>query len=172
MLFPSLFSGGVDLSETGLISATVEGGAGGADSAFTIYSTTARTNVAYRVIGVIRSTQTTAGTWATTPSLIQGAGGNALVAMSSMGYGQTWQGVTRNNGTTYYNTTGKPITAYVTFAGNGTVGTLIPTINGLALSGVNATNAQVAGYTFIIPPMASYVFTFSNANNIAVQELR
>lgn len=68
----------MNLSETGVISTTAEGGAGGADSATVIYSTTARTNVAYRVIGVLRSTQATAGTWATAPSLIQGVGGQYL----------------------------------------------------------------------------------------------
>jgi hypothetical protein len=70
---------GVDLSETGLISTTAEGGAGAADSGTVAYSTTARTNVAYRVIGYIESTQATAGTWATAPSTIQGAGGQALI---------------------------------------------------------------------------------------------
>jgi hypothetical protein len=68
-------AGGTDLSETNLISTTAEGGAGAADSATVVYSTTARTNLAYRVIGIIRSTQATAGTWVTAPSLIQGSGG-------------------------------------------------------------------------------------------------
>jgi len=100
-------SGGVQLDETNLVTTTAEGGAGAADSASTVYSTTARTSLAYRVLGIIRSTQTTAGTWATALSLIQGTGGNALTAMSSLGYGQTWQNVTgsRAAGTTYYNTT-------------------------------------------------------------------
>jgi hypothetical protein len=77
-------TGGNDLSETGLISTTAEGGAGAADSASVIYSTTARSNVAYRVVGYIESTQTTAGTWATTPSTIQGQGGNALTGLPRM----------------------------------------------------------------------------------------
>ena len=102
-------AGGNDLTETGVITTTAEGGAGAADSASTVYSTTARTGVAYRVVGYIESTQATAGTWATAPSTIQGCGGQALTAMSSLGYGQTWQTVTRSLGTTYYNTTGKPI---------------------------------------------------------------
>lgn len=67
-------SSGLDLSEIGVISTTAEGGAGGADSISTIYSTTARSNVAYRLIGIIESTQTTAGTWATSPSAIYSAG--------------------------------------------------------------------------------------------------
>lgn len=104
-------AGGVDLSETGLISTTAEGGAGAADSISTIYSTTARTNVAYRVIGIVRSTQATAGTWATAPSLIQGAGGQAAFTGKSMvrvntanGYGSTntrirrFSGVVTNQG--------------------------------------------------------------------------
>jgi len=77
-------SGGVDLFETGLISTTAEGGAGGADSATVIYSTTSRSNVAYRVLGYIESTQATAGTWATAPSTIQGQGGNALTGLPRM----------------------------------------------------------------------------------------
>jgi hypothetical protein len=56
------------LGESDLISTTAEGGAGGADSATVLYSTTARANVAYRNICNITSTQATAGTWITTPS--------------------------------------------------------------------------------------------------------
>lgn len=70
-------SSGDVFDESALISTTAEGGAGGADSASVAYSTTARTNVAFRVIGFIDSTQTTAGTWATAPTKIQGFGGNA-----------------------------------------------------------------------------------------------
>lgn len=43
---------------------TAEGGAGAADSNRVMYSTTARTGVAVRLIGRIKSTQATAGTWA------------------------------------------------------------------------------------------------------------
>lgn len=109
-------SGGNQLDETNLITTVAEGGAGGADSANVIYSTTARTNVPYRVVGYVESTQATAGTWVTSPSTIQGYGGQALAALSSLGYGQTWQNVTssRANATTYYNTTGKPILVSIT----------------------------------------------------------
>ena len=67
-------AGGLRLDGQNLITTVAEGGAGAADSISTIYSTTARTGVAYRVVGFIRSTQTTAGTWAQTPTLVQGAG--------------------------------------------------------------------------------------------------
>lgn len=51
-------------------STTAEGGAGAADSRTVLYSTTARTDKAIRLIGRVRSTQATAGTWATAPSEI------------------------------------------------------------------------------------------------------
>jgi len=50
------------------ISTTAEGGAGAADSGTVIYSTTARSNVNFRLIGTLDNTQTTAGTWASAGS--------------------------------------------------------------------------------------------------------
>jgi hypothetical protein len=55
-------------NENNLVSTTAEGGAGAADSAATLYSTAARSNVACRLIGQLVSTQTTAGTWAAVPT--------------------------------------------------------------------------------------------------------
>jgi len=152
-------SGSNDLTETGVISTTAEGGAGAADSASVIYSATARTNVAYRVVGYVESTQATAGTWVTAPSTIQGYGGQALASMSSIGYGQTWQTVTRTVGTTYYNTTGKPIaiayTAATSIAGSIftiTVGTE-PAIYGPTRDTIVGNN----NITAIVQPGKSYV---------------
>jgi hypothetical protein len=51
-------------------SSTAEGGSGGADTSTVLYSTTSRSNVAIRLIGTITSTQTVAGTWASSPSII------------------------------------------------------------------------------------------------------
>ena len=156
-------SGGNNLDETTLISTTAEGGAGAADSASTIYSTTARSNVAFRVVGAIISTQATAGTWATAPSTIQGTGGQAFTSLQSIGYGQTWQTVTgsRTSGTTYYNTTGKPITLTVwgnpSNGGNG----VTAVVNGVTV-GVSA-NGNTGGVpstiTVVVPPSASYSVT-------------
>jgi hypothetical protein len=44
------------------------------DSSADIYSTSARTNVSLRLIGIVGNTQTTAGAWATAPSYITGQG--------------------------------------------------------------------------------------------------
>jgi hypothetical protein len=152
-------SGGNDLTETGLISTTAEGGSGTADSASVIYSNTARTNVAYRVVGYVESTQATAGTWASTPSTVQGYGGQALASMSSLGYSQTWQNLTgsRAVNTTYYNTTGKPISVNILITNIGTTG-------GIAVNGVTCSYAlNVANnnnlVTAIVPVGASYILT-------------
>jgi hypothetical protein len=161
-------AGGTDLTETGLISTTAEGGAGAADSASVVYSTTARTNVAYRVVGYIESTQATAGTWATTPSTIQGCGGQALTAMSSLGYGQTWQTVTRNSGTTYYNTTGRSITL-VAQPGGGLTCTF--TIGGYSFPLYTQAGGSNPFFTAIIPPNVAYSYVQSSANALC-SELR
>ena len=49
-----------------------------ASSAVTTYSTTARTGVYCRVVGVLESTQTTAGTWASLPTIQSGGAWNPL----------------------------------------------------------------------------------------------
>lgn len=156
-------SGGNQLDETTLITTTAEGGAGAADSANVIYSTTARTSVAYRVIGYIESTQATAGTWATAPSTIQGYGGQALNAMSSIGYSQTWQTVTRTSGTTYYNTTGKPIMISVVCSAHTTNQNTNLVVNGITVgnAGWNSLSggSVPATITSIIPPGGTYVIT-------------
>lgn len=85
------------LDESTLISTTAEGGAGGADTAGTIYSTSARSNVAFRVVGYIECTQATAGTWATAPSKIQGAGG--LLGPLDGGRSELFAAVTLTNQT-------------------------------------------------------------------------
>lgn len=58
----------VDLGN--VVTTTAEGGAGAADSRTGLYSTTARSGVAARLIARMTANQATAGTWATTPTLI------------------------------------------------------------------------------------------------------
>ena len=160
-------AGGNNLDETTLISTTAISTASDLDDV--VYSTTARTSLPFRVVGYVESTQATAGTWATAPSTIQGQGGQALAAMSSLGYGQTWQELTasRGAGTTYYNTTGKPImvSIYETANSPQTI-----TVNGVIVArGQYYTSSAVSGQlSTIVPPSASYVV--SNMSNWA--ELR
>jgi hypothetical protein len=68
------------------VSTTAEGGAGAADSLTAIYSTAARTDLPVRWIGRLKSSQATAGTWATAISEISLApfkGVSANVQLSS-----------------------------------------------------------------------------------------
>jgi hypothetical protein len=153
-------AGGNDLTETGLISTTAISAA--ATSASVVYSTTARTSVAYRLLGYIESTQATAGTWATAPSTVQGVGGQALTAMSSLGYGQTWQNVTASRvaETIYYNTTGKPICISLALLTNNINSFSVLYINGVFVGehGGNIlapVRSQIYG---VIPVGASYQF--------------
>lgn len=57
--------------QSGIVSTTAEGGAGAADSATVMYSTTARTNVPFRALAKVTAPQTTAGTWAAVPTSCQ-----------------------------------------------------------------------------------------------------
>lgn len=66
-----------------LINTTAEGGVGAADSATVFYSTSARTSVAFRVVGYIYSTQATAGAWASAPSNVNNDGANKVQALTS-----------------------------------------------------------------------------------------
>lgn len=165
-------AGGANLDETGVINTTAI--AAGANS-LTVYSQTARTGVPYRIVGFVDSTQATAGTWATAPSAVQGIGGQALAAMSSIGYGQTWQDVTgsRASGTTYYNTTGKPIAISIR------IGITATSTNYLAVNGVtiaqnsgNGTGSGVAQIVAIVPPGGNYLYTAGGGSVIAWNELR
>lgn len=172
-------AGGVQLDETNLISPTTISAA--ATSASVIYSASAvAANSPYRVVGFVDSTQAVAGTWASAATQVQGCGGQALAALSSLGYGQTWQVVTRAGGTTYYNVTGKPIELYVdaTTSGNNTTGAVSISINGGASIAFARGGGVAVGQTFVcgrilIPPFASYVVTYSNiAGGPLAYELR
>jgi hypothetical protein len=157
-------AGGNDLTETGLISTTAISAA--ATSSSVVYSTTARTSVAYRVLGYVESTQATAGTWATAPSTIQGVGGQALAALHSFGYGQTVTTPVRSLATTYYNTTGRPlfVTAQSVSAASPQ---LILTVNGVQVfnSAINTATSSIACVAGMVPVGGSYIITGSVALN-------
>ena len=61
-----------------LITTIAEGGVGAADSGSAFYSSSARTSVAFDVVGYVYSTQATAGTWASAPSIVSGNGANKV----------------------------------------------------------------------------------------------
>ncbi|ABC76443.1 hypothetical protein [Syntrophus aciditrophicus] len=151
--------GSVNLDETTLLSTTAISDA--ADSAAVVYSTNAITNSPFRVVGFINITEATAGAWATAPTLVQGHGGQAMAAMQSLGYGQTWQNVTasRSVNTTYYNTTSRPIMLSVTSSGGSPTLTMELYINGELMQRPSVSGTGVTTQMFvsaIIPSGASY----------------
>jgi hypothetical protein len=96
---------------------------------------------------------------------------------SGIGTGQTWQAVTRTSGTTYYNTTGKPIQfkGDVNSSNNGTSSlTINGVFTGYQGSGYNASGTQwYCGAPVIIPAGASYVWTVSSGySSYQAYELR
>ena len=120
----------------------------GATSAVTNYSTTGRTGVYFRVIGELASTQTTAGTWATLPTIKSGGAWTPLVNSLTSGTALSASGATVSF--TAIPTWANRIT--VTLTNVGTVGAGIPAIragNGsYENSGYTATNVNVnAGST-------------------------
>lgn len=155
-------SGGVNINEEGVISTTAEGGAGAADSASTIYSTTARTNVAYRIVGFVESTQATAGTWATAPSLVHAS--NPLAKWMG-GYGQSWQDVSgsRALATTYTNSTGRDIVVQYQVSATAGVQASI-TINGQAVAIGGGLNAAGNSCACIATIPAGATYNASNTN--------
>lgn len=158
-------AGGVDLSETGLISTTAI--SSGATSASVVYSAAAQTNVPYRVIGAYYVTEATAGTWATAPNQAIGVGGESFSALMSAGYGQTLQNVTgsRAVSTTYYNTTPRPIKVRVTGGSSPTVSSSF-SLNGTVVQTFTGTGTSGSGtVTFFeeIPPDWSYSFSFAGS---------
>ena len=158
-------SGGVSLSEEGVINTTAISAASTANNVF--YSTTARTGLTYRVVGAV-DVVNTAGAWGS-PTLVQPMGGNALTAMSSLGYGQTWQNVTRTSGVTYYNLTGKPITLVMT----ATAQTITQNVNGVTVLSSTGFSTATLNTSLIIPVNASYSWTLvAGAGSQSFSELR
>ena len=112
-------------------SSSAEGGAGAADSVAAMYSTASKSNKAIRLLAILKSTQTTAGTWAAAPTNVSaptaphplsylakrpshttvGAGGFALSA-SSGNFTTTTQGaaVAVTNLSVTITTLGGPVT--------------------------------------------------------------
>jgi len=152
-LAASALAGGVSLDETGVITTATAATLG-----THIKAANVRTGVAYRVIGFVDATFTTATGWGSL-ALVQGTGGQALAAMSSLGYGQTWQNVlgSRALGVNYYNTTGKPIVVCYS-ATNGAANISSIVINSsITVAGVQPQVGGQAMATAVIPVGASYL---------------
>jgi len=104
---------------------------------------------------------------------IQGAGGQALTAMSSIGYGQRWQNVTRVTGTPYYTTKPRKIRVVGNTtsgaAGQVTITFSNGTIFSLAYASGTTTNAYAGETT--IPANESYTIGEVNISNRSTYEM-
>lgn len=85
------------LDETTLLTTTAISAA--ASSASVFYSAAARAGVAYRVVGFVDSTQAAAGTWAASPSKVQGQGGQNIVGVNRVLKTQLCSAWVKFNGT-------------------------------------------------------------------------
>jgi len=155
-------AGGINLDETTLISTTAISAS--ATSASTIYSTTARTSVPFRVVGFLDITEATAGTWATAPTLVQGAGGGAWVAMgpsllSSNGYLKLPNGTILQWGTATTNASGVATVTWPLAFPTAALGAVCAANNSTASNAV--ANVGLLGIT-------SGVFYGTNGNSGAV----
>lgn len=148
-------------------------------------------NVANGGTGVTTSTGTGAGVHAvspvlTTPDLgtpsaavLTNATGTANSLNAGIGVNQTWSLPTRVSGTSYTNSTGKPIQVLVTIgqtlAGSGTTTIVVGGVTIVNSSyGSNATGSnQPISFSFIVPNSTSYTVTTTSGASISVwAELR
>lgn len=160
-------SGGLNLDESSLVTTTTISAS--ATAANIIYTAATLTNVTFRVVGIISITETTAGTWASAPTLVQGLGGIYGTAMQSLGYGQTWvSGLPRSAGTTYYNTTGRPIVVSTFNNGTTTAGTDEFSVNGVVVCEAYHGSSAYATMTVTVPVGASYTYTLSGTNGLVL----
>lgn len=95
----------------------------------------------------------------------------ATVLGVGLGVGQTWQGVggSRVAGTTYTNTTGKPIVVSVYQSGGGTNANLSLTVGGVlvAYAGNGSSQQTYQTVTAIVPNGATYVVSVSGGQSIS-----
>jgi hypothetical protein len=154
--------GNASFTETGTINTTAISSSSTGISTF--YSQTARSGVAYRVMGYVESTQASAGVWATTPTKVQGQGGQNIIEKpveTPLGSGQTWQNLTASRavGTTYTNNTGRTI-AISGHINNSAGGSLSLTVGGVVVCNFTAASgAPVMPFSAVIPAGASYVLS-------------
>jgi hypothetical protein len=157
-------AGGLQMDETNLISTTAISASATANNVW--YSTTARSNLPYRVIGAFDAVNTT-GAWSD-PTAEINAGGNALTAMGSIGYGQIDSAPTYNTGTTYYNGA-KPIIIVRVCQASANEAYTTLSLNGGTARRIGRQNPGGASTTWcytavcIIPPFASFKFVETTA---------
>lgn len=94
-------------------------------------------------------------------------------AAVSVGVGQTWQAVTRSSGSTYTNSTGKPIMVLAGFTAVSGSPTVTVTVAGTTIASWVFPYGTGNPISFIVPNGSNYVVTWSAGTNLAYfNELR
>lgn len=148
--------------EMTLQTTTAEGGGGAADSANVLYSTSARSTIPIRLIGRLKSTQSTAGTWATAISEIAMMNSNsnkdesysAVHVYVGNGHGSTNTKIRR------YSTTNLNVGSAITYADSSTLGATF-TINAAGLYMCTITDVYSGGIPAIGVSVNSTTLTTS-----------
>ncbi len=160
-------SGSKIVDEGTVYSTTAEGGAGAADSKSTLYSTTSRSNVPIRLIGRVKSTQTTPGTWAAAPSEVSvvpfylAGAQNEVYVDTGNGHGST------NNKIRRFTNTRINVGTAITYADSSTLGGSF-TVNEDGYYSVNYMDYRTAGATlFGISVNASLLTTGISSTSYA-----
>jgi hypothetical protein len=156
-------SGSTVLDETNSISPVAISGS--ATSATVVYSASGTIPTPYKIIGVFDAVWTSGTGWSSPTLLACVSTAMPMASMASIGYGQTWQSPARSVGTTYYNTTNKPILVSVAMQGNSasTGGSVSISVNGVTTASQSSTVGGSVGLnttmcaTTIVPPGASYL---------------
>lgn len=106
---------------------------------------------------------------------ISGSGGvtfpdSTIQGAAAIGSGQTWQDVTgsRSGGSTYTNSTGRPIMVSVnTNSTTNTVTTTTLTVAGLAVSSNGSQGGNTNGVTAIVPSGATYSVSIGSGSTLS-----
>lgn len=97
---------------------------------------------------------------------------SSVQGASAIGYSQTWQNMTssRSIGTTYTNSTGKPITVTIAATGNGANGLFGITLNSAVTfySPSAYSGGAWTSVTFIVPDGNTY-YTTQQGSNVTLQ---
>jgi hypothetical protein len=128
-------------------------------------------------LATVDQAEAEAGTATTTRAWTAERVKQAIAALpAGIGVGQTWQLVTRNAGTTYTNTTGKPIGFSLRIrnaTGGASTASATITVAGLVVASISDYGTSTSGHSafVIIPAGAEYSYT-NSLTTISVHELR
>jgi trimeric autotransporter adhesin len=93
--------------------------------------------------------------------------GTLALTSQVIGVSQTWQAVTRVIGTTYTNSTGKPIMVAITYTSSASSTVQGLTINGAAVYCAGSEVGNGSGFSLIVPDGATYV-TLTNSGTLTL----